>query len=257
MFLQTSLFSKDGFGFTAQLCGSKLGSCPSSPEGKHCLIYSLRKSGAEWLTNPFLSPVSSSSRSQLPSQCRPVWGCCRLQAKPGLMRTGCNYLDEVTEWVTTSPEPLAWGWEVSLTCWTAQAVKVRCRTCPSIWRAGAGSFSSHPCLHHWSSGGPWFEAILDATAQTWPRTTPMPGLSSLNRGYFSQAWREEWSEPEIPQVPSPRLLWRQRSLSFARYRPYSRLCLDDFSLHSHAHISVNVICVLCAKISIKKKCSQC
>lgn len=80
---------------------------------------------------------------------------------------------------------------------------------PTHLESRSWSFSSHPCLHQWSSGGPWFE-VLDATAQTWPRTAPMPGLSSLTRGDFSQAWRGEWYEPKIPQVPSPRLLWRQR-----------------------------------------------
>lgn len=115
-------------------------------------------------------------------------------------------------WLSTSQPPLS-SWPADGK-WHKAAEQPRlwgsgAGTCPSSWRVGAGSFSSHPCWHQWSSGGPWFKA-LDATTQTWPGTTPTPGLSSLNREYFSQAWREEWSEPEIPQVPSPWLLWRQR-----------------------------------------------
>lgn len=124
MFLQTSLFSKDSFGFTAQLCGSKLGSCPSSPEGKRCLIYSLRKSGVEWMTNPFLSPVSSSSTSQLPRQCQPGWGCCRLQAKPGLMGTG---LITWMRWLGELQPPLS--------SWPDAG---ECHEQPRLWRSSAG-----------------------------------------------------------------------------------------------------------------------
>lgn len=41
-------------------------------------------------------------------------------------------------------------------------------------------------------------------------------------------------------------------MRFSRDRPHSKLRLDGFRLLFHAHTSVNMICVLCAKINIKK-----
>lgn len=199
MFLQTSLFSKDGFGFTAQLCGSKLGSCPSSPEGKHCPIYSLKKSGVEWLTNPFLSPISSSHRSQLPSSAT-LSGVLQATGKARAHENRVQ-LAGWGGWVRYSlPWAPAWWWKCP-----------KPAEHPGLWGAGP---APPPGEQSWELLQPALFASLQLRGSliwsSWCHCTDMTQnssharFSSLNRGYFSQAWREEWCEPATP------LLWRQR-----------------------------------------------
>lgn len=124
---------------------------------------------------------------------------------------------------------------------------------PSSWRAGAGSFSSHPLLEPVELRRCHLD-LEPSISMRRSRATPVAGISTLSRGHFSQAWRAEQSNPSLLMSTSSALTKAavKVRIRFARERPCSKLCLDDFRLRFHAHISVNAICVLGAKISIKK-----